>query len=337
MSESSINVLENNGKVKLAGFLEKRLVNHNVIHKHVTPYENPRSEVVAQIDLAEIREFVDPKDNKKKKGLYTETDYLLDITPFQRDTIEYVTLKDKVKNPIEFSIGKQKFGKKGEVPDYSVPLELTLTTIPYCKDNCYASVKKMEKPEMEARILELEKALQGAVGKADKFEKLYKKATEGTSDVSAFESRIESVKKTYEEQVSAITTQMESMKKEREAEKKAWTDELEKLKTHNAHLQRAPILTELSKYEKDPWLTKNVYPNLSLKQLEERVKFVRENAATSPSPYITRMEDVRMEAERKATDFTSAVVEKLEKTDPIMAKLMRGDQLTPEEKRSLGV
>lgn len=349
MPESSIQAFEDKGKVRLSGMivstdevpleeiemLSPRFINHNVVHKHVVPQENPQSEVVAQIDETEIKEFVDPDDGKTKTGLFAKTGPLFDYTDFQRKTIEYVTLKDEDRDPIKFSVSKQKFGaSKDDVPMHSVPLELTLTTIPYCQ-KCKASVEKMENEEekRKARILELENALKKAIGKADKFEKEVKELQEkqkaekvdekGKANVDSFEKHVATIKKTYEEQVKAVTQEMEAYKQELEKEREA--------------RRKAPVLAQISKFEKDAWLQEKVYPNLSLEELSDRAKYVQEHNDNTPQPYISRMEATRNEANKKMSEFHKATVENLEAQDPILAKLVRGENLTQEEKFRLGV
>jgi hypothetical protein len=331
MSVSTVDVLEDSGEIRLKGMLvstkeipfeemqmlEKRMVNHNVFHKHVHPYTNPNSEVVASIDACEIRDI----DNGEK-GLFITTSPLYNITDFQRKTIEYVTLKDRV-DPIKFSIGKQKFGTSdNKIPLLSVPLEATLTTIPYC-DKCVASVEKMEQTEVEkARIAELEEALKTAIGKAEKFEKENENLKKH-SDTETFESKIAVLKKTFEEEhavkMKAVTEQMESVKAELESAK------------------RKPILTEISKFENDEWLMKNIYPSLPFEKLQERAKYVTENAKLQPIPMVTGMDKVRIEAQKKTSEFTESAISRLEKEEPLLAKAARGIALTDEEKKRLGI
>lgn len=331
MNESQVDIMEDEGKVILTGMListkeapleelqmlEKRYVNQNVLHKHVHPYENSDSEVVASVDSCEIRDIDDGE-----KGLFITTSPLYNITDFQKKTIEYVTLKDKVKNPIKFSAGKQKFGKKGKIPLLSVPLEVTLTTIPFC-EKCVASVQTMEDDGKEAniRIAELEKALKSAVGKADKFEKEVeelKKKEGATAEINSFETQLAEVKKGYEGEIKAVTEQMEAVKAELDRAK------------------RQPLLAEISRNEDDSWLITNVYPSLSYEKLEERKNFLKEKAKNNPLPMVAPLDKAKLDAQKRVDDITSSVADKLEKINPAMAKAVRGGVLTEEEKRSLG-
>lgn len=305
-------------------------VNHNVVYRHQHPSSIVPGEIYGTIIKSDIVDVIDDKDNKTYQGQEVVVE-MLEYTPKQQKVVEYAKLMQENGTPIGMSIAKQAYGPKDGPPVAARAFEWSLTNIPFCEE-CEAVDITMEKEEREARILELEKALNESVelnkameAQVGKFEADAEKVkVEAEAKTQSFEEEMRSELKKLN---SAYEVKFEDATKELKVELQAVQEQLEQAK-------REPILAEIAKYEEDAWQIEHVYNVMTTDKLEERLAWLVANKTVPVHPRTARMEGRRggTSIDAKKAKFLEAMNKKMEEISPLLAKSLKGESLSDAER-----
>jgi len=273
-------VSEKDVGIKRLEMFNKYAVNQPLLYRHVHPEANEKANVFGRIVESKI---VEDAGNHYQE-IVAE---LFDKTKAQRNHVEYCKATIAAGKPVGFSPGWEQYGDENSPSEMQV-YEYSTTYIPHC-DSCRATkVFKMEdkeKQEYEAKIAELQTALNEIVGKNKTYE---------------------AEKKQYEDKVKAT---VESIHKEYEAKFTSLTEEIVKsnkameLIKEEARVARIePTIQKIAKIQKTQAFVSDMR-KWDEKKINETYEELRK--LSPPEAYTETME----EAQHKAQEMSSKTKE----------------------------
>jgi len=342
MVQATTSVFEKDGKftIRAIGITTKYLtpieveniykysVNQHITYRHKHPSQG-KGEILGTVTKAEMVEVTD-KDGKKYDGVELEAD-MLDYTANQKNSIEYVKLKQDTEDPVKLSIGTMSFGDSGKAPIDSRPYEYTLTDHPVCKECRIIDINMTD--EDEARISELKTSLDAAVGLNTKYETkiatLETKITDFKSKLELEAGKVDAVNKSFED---TLQEKLEAVNKVYEAKFESTAKELEDVKTELDQAKKSPIIAEIFELEQDEMARDGWYANMSFEDLNKRLEHVKKNTPVI-KPFVRNAAKPRVSD--KVAAYKESINKALEEADPMLKKILRGPGLTPGERQQM--
>jgi len=267
MDNPSVKVFEKDGKWEFEAIafdekygskaevdeLHKYAINQPIVYRHEHPLANSKALIFGRVKESEVIPVDKDRYGLKIKG------NLSSYTEKHKKLIELVEARQKLGKPMGVSPQFQEFGNEKN-PRALELLEFSLTHIPECEECQVGRIHKMEdeeKKKLEAKISELQKALDDTIGISKKFES-EKKAQE-----EKFTADIEAVKKAFEQQMEAA--------------------------------KREPFIEELKSLEKDEVTFKLYEKHGSIDQIKGRIVKLKSTLAPAPAAVET-IEQSRIKA-----------------------------------------
>jgi len=292
-------VSEKDVGLKRLELFNKYAVNQPLLYRHVHPEANEKANVFGRIVESKI---VEDAGNHYQE-IVAE---LFDKTKAQKNHVEYCKTTIAAGKPVGFSPGWEQYGDENNPSEMQV-YEYSTTYIPHC-DSCRATkVFKMEdkiKEEYEAKIAELQTALNELVGKNKTYE----------SEKKQYEDKVKAAQEMQAQYDTKINSLMESVEKTNKA--------MELIKEEARVARIEPIIQKIAKIQKTQAFVSDMR-KWDEKKLNETYEELRK--LSPPEAYTETME----EAQHKVQEMTSKTKE-IEEFRKHMKEL--GDKLAGEPK-----